>query len=308
MTSLSAVPVSPADRQSGVAWAADLPDDSWRDRWERIFCAREPKSRLLHAALYSLVPKAAVSRVGLPHHGLIVLSGPPGTGKTTLAQGLADRAAQELVSRGLVAGLRLVAIDPHVLPSELLGESQRRLSRLFDRVIPDLAADGRPLVVLLDEVEALAVGRRQVSAETNPVDVQRATDAVLMGVDLVAARHPNVLFIATTNLWQQVDEALMSRADLIEFLGLPGQETIEAILRDTLNEAGDAGAPISEADIGAVAELCAKRRMDARQVRKLVIRAFFSGDIELALGRRGMTARDLRGAAAAMDHELEWLT
>ena len=88
--------------------------------------------------------------------------------------------------------LLFMDIDPHAYPSQMLGESQRSVARLFDRTIPDLAQRGEPVVVLLDEVEALAVNRAGASLETNPVDVHRATDAVLAGIDHVSAVAPNV--------------------------------------------------------------------------------------------------------------------
>ena len=165
------------------------------DRWDRIVLPAAQKDRLLNHLLFSLRHRGRVSQVGLPVHGLLVLAGPPGTGKTTLAGGLADQAARLLDGPPLL----FVDIDPHSFPSQLLGESQRTVARLFERTLPDLAKRGRPMVVLLDEVEALAVSRNGASLETNPVDVHRATDAVLAGVDRVAWQCPNVTFVATTN-------------------------------------------------------------------------------------------------------------
>src|SRR5207244_7281069 len=159
-----------------------------------------------------------------------VLAGPPGTGKTTLAGGLADKAAREL------GGAIFVEIDPHAFPSQMLGESQRSVARLFDRTLPDLARRGRPTIVLLDEVEALAVSRAGASLETNPVDVHRATDAVLSGVDQVARTCPNLLFVATTNHAVGVDPAFLSRADIVEEIALPNAAAVELILRDTLHQ------------------------------------------------------------------------
>src|SRR5258708_32867503 len=103
----------------------------------------------------------------------------------------------------------------------MLGESQRGVARLFERTLPDIARRGRPTLVLLDEVESLAVSRTGASLETNPVDVHRATDAVLAGIDLVARTCPNVVFVATTNHAAGVDIAFLSRADLREQVGAP---------------------------------------------------------------------------------------
>ena len=54
------------------------------------------------------------------------------------------------------------------------------MAKLFEQTIPELAMDGAA-IVLLDELETLAVSRHQLSLEANPIDVHRATDAVARG-------------------------------------------------------------------------------------------------------------------------------
>jgi AAA+ superfamily predicted ATPase len=287
---MPAVPVPPGVQ--GLAGLTQLPDPDWVDRWERILVNPVLKSRLLNYLLFSLRHRGRISTVALPIHGLVVLSGRPGTGKTTLAQGLADQAARALDG----APLLFVDINPHTFPSQLLGESQRGVARLFERTLPDLAARGLPTVVLLDEVEALAVNRAGASLETNPVDVHRATDAVLSGLDHVARSCPNVTFVATTNYRPGVDVAFLSRADLIEEVRLPGLDAVKAILRDTIVELAPT-ADLDDASLTAVAATCVARAMDARQVRKLVLRAV-SERRELALAPEWLGLSDL---AATLD-------
>jgi len=179
----------------------------------------------------------------------------------------------------------------------MLGESQRGVARLFERTLPDIASRGRPTIVLLDEVESLAVSRASASLETNPVDVHRATDAVLAGVDHVARDCPNVTFIATTNRSDGVDVAFLSRADLVEHIGLPGPEAIARILHDTLVELIPADR-IDDAALRELAAECAGRSLDARQVRKLVLRAACSTR-ELALAPGRLTVADIAAVLRA---------
>lgn len=277
----------------GLVSLTELPDPAWQDRWDRIFLPTAQKDRLLDYVLFSLRHRGRVSQVGLPMHGLIVLAGPPGTGKTTLAGGIADQAARTLDDGPLL----FVDIDPHAFPSQMLGESQRAVARLFERTLPDLASRGRPIVVLLDEVEALAVSRNRASLETNPVDVHRATDAVLSGVDRVARAWPNVTFIATTNYRAGVDDAFLSRADLIEEIASPGPDAIRAILADTIVELTD-GVDLDGAALARLAVACADLRLDARQVRKLVLRAICSRR-DLALAPERLQVEDIATVVAA---------
>ncbi len=287
--------VSPSQRQDGLASLTFLPHQDWEERWTRIVVDGEVKERLRNYSLFCLTARAKLSTIGLPTHGLVLLSGPPGTGKTTLAQGLAHQVARDLVERDLAEAVVFAVIDPHAFPSEMLGASQRAVARMFDRLVPELASKGHPVIILLDEVEALAVSRSRASFSTNPVDVHRATDAVLTGLDAVATTYPNVLFLATTNDLGTVDDAFVSRVDLHEPIGLPPVDAIEVMLRDTLAEVR--GAPVEDdGRLRELAERCDDLELDARQVRKLVLRAITSGGSELALCPEGLTVDHLARA------------
>ena len=95
-----------------------------------------------------------------------------------------------------------------------MGRTQRAVSNLFSQSIAEAAAAG-PTIVLLDEVETLAADRSKMSLEANPIDIHRATDAVLMQLDALADQHPNLLFLATSNFPEAVDAAFTSRCDLV---------------------------------------------------------------------------------------------
>jgi AAA+ superfamily predicted ATPase len=232
----------------------------------------------------------------MPIHGLIMLTGPPGTGKTSLAKGLASKAASVLEGNQI----EFIEVEPHSLTSSALGKSQREVLHFFKETVAEHANQG-PLIVLLDEVETLAANRSKMSLEANPIDVHRATDAVLASLDALAAKFSELLFIATSNFEEAVDGAFVSRADLVERIDPPDRSACEAILRDSIDVLGKKWPKLKHLLADGTFPTLVEHAvgLDGRQIRKAVIRAF-TYDKQVALHPEQMSHEHLRKALGHM--------
>jgi pachytene checkpoint protein 2 len=289
---------SPRSLPHGVTGLHVLPAGHHDGPWESIVAPPGTRERLLGTALVAMVHGRQLAALPAPPSGLIVLAGPPGTGKTTLAQGLAQAAALAVAARGSTTFLE---IDPHAMPSEMLGESQRNVIRLLRDDIPALARARPHLVVLIDEVESFAMRRSIASFETNPVDVQRATDAVLAGVDHLAAEVPGTLVVTTTNFASALDEAFLSRADLVLELALPDQAARAQIIAAALTDLAviwPAWKDLAEDTALHDDVAAATAGWDGRRLRKLPL-AVIGSDPTLARAPEQLTADQLRCAVSA---------
>ena len=272
-----------------------MPDSAYAGLWESIVVDASVKNRLLRATALNLRLRAELPFETTALHGLVLLYGPPGTGKTTLARGLAHELAKITESREA----RLIEVNPHGLMSAEHGESQRAVTQLLTEYVPSLGDDGMATVVLLDEVESMAIARSEASLAANPVDVHRATDAVLAALDSNTADFPNLVFVATSNFVGAVDEAFLSRVDVHIHVPAPGLAGIVEILKNALQSMAPAFAPLAQLACDPRLEEVAERLTgtDGRRVRKTIMEAML-GRNETVSDPGSTTIDDLLAAAA----------
>ncbi len=168
----------------------------------RIARIIEEHRKRLQLAKYGYAPK-----------NKILFWGPPGCGKTYTAHYL-----------GHELGLPVGVIRLNTVISSFLGDTASHLQRVFD------LASSTPMVLLLDEVDAVAKDRD----DPNDVgELKRVVNSLLQAMDSFESSQS--LVIAASNHQYLLDPAIWRRFDEIIQFPLPSVEQRERYLRLLLN-------------------------------------------------------------------------
>ncbi|KAF7331799.1 AAA domain-containing protein [Mycena kentingensis (nom. inval.)] len=217
-----------------AATVCELPNRAWEGLWDSLVYADDIKMKILdyiHATL--VLSDADVDFNLVSWNRVVLLHGPPGTGKTSLCRALAQKLSIRLSHRYSQA--RLLEINSHSLFSKWFSESGKLVQRLFTSITELVDEEDTFLVVLIDEVESLTAARAGAMAGTEPSDGLRVVNALLTQLDKLKHRK-NVLIMSTSNLVKAIDSAFVDRADIVQYVDLPSREAVYEILRTCLVE------------------------------------------------------------------------
>lgn len=159
--------------------------------------------------------------------GSLCLYGPAGTGKTAFGRYLADQ-----------LGCGLLVRRASDLMSKWVGESERNIAQAFAQ------AEQQGALLLIDEVDSFLRDRGQARAHW---------EVTLVNEMLTQMESFNGVFVASTNLMNNLDEASLRRFDLKVKFGFLKPDAAEMLLREQCCALG-LQAP-SEQDVRALAYL-----------------------------------------------------
>ncbi|QPC98492.1 CDC48 family AAA ATPase [Qipengyuania soli] len=151
------------------------------------------------------------TRLGVDPPKGVLLHGPPGTGKTRLAQAVANESDASFFTIN----------GPEIMGSGY-GESEKALREVFEE-----ATKSAPAIVFIDEIDSIAPKRDRVPGEAE----KRLVAQLLTLMDGLEARN-NLVVIAATNRPDAIDEALRrpGRFDREIVIGVPDEHGRREIL------------------------------------------------------------------------------
>jgi transitional endoplasmic reticulum ATPase len=187
----------------------EIPDVGWND----VGGLDHVKERLIEAVEWPLKHAELFTRAGVRPPKGILLSGPPGCGKTLLAKAVASQTQVNFIS---VKGPSLL--------SKYVGESERGVREVFRK-----AKQAAPCILFFDEIDALVPTRG--GGDDSHV-TERVIGQFLAEMDGVEELN-GVLILGATNRADILDPALLrpGRFDLQLEIPLPDRESRGQIFR-----------------------------------------------------------------------------
>jgi len=151
-------------------------------------------------------------RLGIEPPKGVLLHGPPGCGKTLLARAVANESEANFFS-----------INGPEIMSKFYGESEARLREIFQQ-----AQQNAPSIIFIDELDAIAPKREEVTGE-----VERRVVAQLLALMDGLSGRGNVIVIGATNRPSALDPALRrpGRFDREVEIGVPDKQGRYEILQ-----------------------------------------------------------------------------
>lgn len=165
-------------------------------------------NELKKAVLYPLTNPEYAKLKGKKLNRGVILYGPSGTGKTLLAEALANE-----------AGVSLITIKGPELLNKYIGATEENYRKKFEEAI-----EKQPAILFIDEIDAVTKERKGGDSSSRDDE----TNQMLVLMDEIYKRGHNVFIIGTTNRLDLLDDALLRPGRFGDKIEIPNPRTSEA--------------------------------------------------------------------------------
>jgi DNA-binding transcriptional regulator YiaG len=225
----------------------------------------------------------ALVKAGIEPPRTVLLTGPPGVGKSMTAAAVAVR-----------LDLPLVTVELTSLMSSFLGKTGQNLSLLLEH------ARETPCVLFLDEFDAVAKRRDDI---TEIGELKRLVNMLLLELD----RWPvSGLLVAATNHPQLLDPAVERRFDVIVDLQLPDVDQRRAILTRAIERLVVRGRPSDLTVAGIALALDGKSGADLERIVSQAARASVLDETSIADELAQLAIDPLRSPEATAEQRISF--
>jgi SpoVK/Ycf46/Vps4 family AAA+-type ATPase len=190
--------------------------------WDDIGGLEDVKSSLEKATVWPITRANDFKRLGIKFPKGVLLHGPPGCAKTTLARAAAT-----------ASGATFIPLLGTSLYSMYVGDGEAELRRAFSR-----ARLSSPSVLFIDEIDSLVGSRAGENQQSSIESSTRLLTTFLTEMDGIDSSFGGVLVLATTNRPFAIDSALLRPGRFDVHIFVPPPDTkgrIQALQVHTKN-------------------------------------------------------------------------
>ena len=223
----------------------------------------EARYAQVHDQLRLLLNVGALSDWNRKHHGgklaicelvseqypLVIFHGDVGTGKTAMAECIANKLVAEARSEDSI----LFKLSNRVRGTGMVGEMGTLIAEAFRKLIQS-AGKARRAILIIDEGDSLAASRAQ--AHSHHED-KVAVNTLIQGIDDLRQYGGRIVVILCTNRLSVLDAALRRRAAIIEEFTRPSDDERLQLFQMDL-----AGVTVTAAQLSELVEATGKRGSD----------------------------------------------